>query len=186
MTVLKTVIMVAILLVLGATLYGTLLMRRGFSTQEEPSLLEEMIVGAVRHMPIPKSAREQENPWKDLDNADTQREARERFADHCAFCHANNGSGQTQMGQNLYPKPPDLRLPATQNLTDGELYYIIDKGVRLSAMPGWGTPDVVQDDDTWKAVLFIRHLPKLTAEEEKDMRKYNPRGIMKTEEDDDQ
>ena len=103
MTVLKTVIMVAILLVLGATVYGTLLMRRGFSTQEEPSLLEEMIVGAVRHMPIPKSAREQENPWKDLDNADTQREARERFADHCAFCHANNGSGQTQMGQNLYP-----------------------------------------------------------------------------------
>ena len=53
-------------------------------------------------------------------------------------------------------------------------------------MPGVETPDVVQDDDTWKAVLFIRHLPKLTAEEEKDMRKYNPRGIMKTEEDDDQ
>jgi len=186
MTVLKTIITIAIALILIAIVYGILLMQRGFSTQEEPSALEETMVRVVRHMSIPKSAREQQNPWKDQDNADTQREARERFADHCAFCHANNGSGQTQMGQNLYPKPPDMRLPATQNLTDGELYYIIDRGIRLSAMPAWGTPEVVQDDDTWKAVLFIRHLPKLTPEEEKDMQKYNPRGLMKSDDESDQ
>ena len=42
----------------------------------------------------------------------------------------------------MYPKPPDMRLAATQNLTDGELYYIIENGVRLSGMPAWGDPQL--------------------------------------------
>ncbi len=32
--------------------------------------------------------------------------AREHFADHCASCHGNDGSGKTAMGQALYPKAP--------------------------------------------------------------------------------
>jgi mono/diheme cytochrome c family protein len=55
-------------------------------------------------------------------------EARAHFADHCAICHANNGSGNTEIGQNLYPKAPDMRLRQTQNLTDGELYYTTASG----------------------------------------------------------
>ena len=86
----------------------------------------------------------------------------------------------------MYPKPPDMRLAATQNLTDGELYYIIENGVRLSGMPAWGDPRFIdQDDDTWKIVLFIRHLPNLTPEDLQDMKDYNPKGKMEEEEDDD-
>jgi hypothetical protein len=47
-------------------------------------------------------------------------------------CHGPDGSGQTSIGHNLYPKVPDLRLPQTQNLTDGEIRYIIRNGVRLT------------------------------------------------------
>jgi mono/diheme cytochrome c family protein len=75
-------------------------------------------------------------------------EARAHFADHCAICHSNNGSGNTQIGQNLYPKAPDMRLPQTQNLSDGEIYYTIHNGIRLTGMPAWGTE--VKDDDSWK------------------------------------
>jgi len=100
-------------------------------------------------------------------------DARHHFADHCAICHANDGSGNTTIGRNLYPKAPDMRLTPTQNLTDGEIYYIVHNGIRLSGMPAWGEAHG-KDEDSWRLVLFIRHLPKLTPEEEKDMERYNP------------
>ena len=91
---------------------------------------------------------------------------RNHWADHCATCHANNESGDTMIGKNFYPKAPDMRLPPTQSLTDGELYYIIRNGVRMTGMPAWGNPqDGDLDHETWMLVLFIRHLPQVTSEE---------------------
>jgi mono/diheme cytochrome c family protein len=180
------VIIVGVLAVI-AIIYGTQLMRRGFGTQDEPSGVEKVVVRTVRNMLIPKSAREQVNPWKEESgDPDTQREGREFFADRCAMCHANDGSGQTRMGRNLFPRSPDMRLPSTQNLTDGELYYIIEKGIRLTGMPAWSNgDDTLQDDDAWKIVLFMRRLPKITPEELKDMEKYNPKGLIGSDSDQD-
>ncbi len=59
------------------------------------------------------------------------------------------------------------------NLTDGEIFYIINNGVRMTGMPGWGK--LHGADDTWKLVLFIRHLPQLSAEDKKDMERFNPK-----------
>ena len=80
----------------------------------------------------------------------------EHFADHCAMCHANDGSGAAEMGRGLYPRVPDMRLPATQSLTDGELFYIIENGVRLTGMPAWGTGTPEGEEATWHLVRFIR------------------------------
>ena len=102
-------------------------------------------------------------------------EARAHFADHCAICHANNGSGNTEIGKNLYPKAPDMRLPQTQHLTDGELYYTIHNGIRLTGMPSWGAAE--KDEDSWELVLFLRRLPQLTAAEEREMEALNPTGL---------
>jgi mono/diheme cytochrome c family protein len=108
---------------------------------------------------------------------------RNHWADHCASCHANNGSGQTPMGMGLYPKPPDMRGPATQSLSDGELYYVIRNGVRMTGMPSWGRPEEGDhDQDTWMLVLFIRHLPQLTAAEEAEMEKFNPKSAAERDE----
>jgi mono/diheme cytochrome c family protein len=156
-------------------------LRRGISARREPSAAEITVARALRHMAIPKIDREEENPWATVATPEVMKDAREHFADHCSQCHANDGSGKTEMGQNLYPRAPDMRLPATQNLSDGELYYIIRNGVVLTGMPAWGDPKFVQDDDSWQLVLFIRHLPKLTPEEIKDMERYNPVGEMERE-----
>jgi predicted CXXCH cytochrome family protein len=61
---------------------------------------------------------------------------------------------------------PDLLSPQTQNLTDGEIHYIIANGVQLTGMPGWSTPHQEMEDDSWKFVLFIRDLRPLTVREE--------------------
>ena len=177
----KAVLWVLLGVVVAAIAYGAILMRRGISARKEPSATETAVARALRHLAIPKIDREEENPWATVVTPEILKDAREHFADHCSQCHANDGSGKTEMGQYLYPRAPDMRLAATQNLTDGELYYIIRNGVPLTGMPAWGEPNTVQDDDSWQLVLFIRHLPKLTAEEIKDMEHYNPVGEMERE-----
>jgi mono/diheme cytochrome c family protein len=177
----KAVLWLVLGVVVAVIAYGTLLIRRGISARKEPSAMETAVARAVRHIAIPKIDRDEENPWASVATPEVLKDAREHFADHCSQCHANDGSGKTEMGQYLYPRAPDMRLPATQNLTDGELYYIIRNGVPLTGMPAWGEPNTLQDDDSWQLVLFVRHLPKLTAEEIKDMEHYNPVGEMERE-----
>src|SRR6202048_4793589 len=148
--------------VLGA-IYGAIVIRRGFRPRDEPSYLERVVSRAARTLAMPGHAKKATNPWKAM--PDTLKEAREIFTDRCASCHGTDGSGETTVGRNLYPKPPDLRAPLTQNLTDGQIHYIIENGVRLTGMPAWGTPHEEQGDTSWKLVLFVRDLRQPTAVE---------------------
>ena len=147
----------------------------GLSARATPNKVEIMVARNVRHLAIPSNARLAQNPL--LASPEDLREARLHFADHCAICHANDGGGQTMMGGGLYPKPPDLRLPETQNLNDGELFWIIENGVRFTGMPAFsngGEHGGLQN--SWKLVHFIRHLPHLSAAERIEMEQYNPKG----------
>ena len=76
-------------------------------------------------------------------------------------------------GRGLNPRPPDLRLAATQSKSDGELYSIIQNGVRMSGMPAFGEPGG-RDHGSLGLVAFIRHLPALSPEEELQMQSMNP------------
>jgi hypothetical protein len=58
-------------------------------------------------------------------------------------------------------------------MSDGELFYVIENGIRLSGMPAFGGNDSA--DASWKLVVFIRHLPQLSAQEELDMERINPK-----------
>jgi hypothetical protein len=79
------------------------------------------------------------------------------------------------MGKHLYPPAPDMRQASTQNLSDGELFYIIQNGIRLTGMPAWGTGASHDEEGSWKLVQFIRHLPRLTAAEEQAMESLKPK-----------
>ena len=143
----------------------------GVSARPEPGAAEVALARRLRGALIPAGAREARNPLP-LDPR-LLAEGRDHFADHCASCHANDGSGDTALGRNLYPRAPDMRGPATQVLTDGELFYIIENGVRLTGMPAWGSPG--RAEESWKLVHFIRHLPALTPDERASMALLNPR-----------
>jgi mono/diheme cytochrome c family protein len=167
----KTVLWLLLVAIVAGMAYGAILLRRGFSTKDEPSSLETALARGARNLAIPSSAKNEKNPF--AATAENITVGREHFADHCATCHANDGSGQTEMGPNFYPKVPDMRLAQTQSLTDGEIFYIINNGVRLTGMPGWGGSHGA--DAAWKLVLFVKHLPQLSAEEKKDMERFNPK-----------
>src|SRR4029077_15707902 len=159
----KLFLLVGGAILVAAGFYGMWLVWHGFSTADQPSFLETVGARTARNLSIPRKARLERNPW--TGTADVLKEARESFVDHCAICHGPDGSGQTQVGSNLYPKVPDLHAPRTQKLTDGEIRYIIRNGVRLTGMPGWANPHDEQSDDSWKLVLFIRSLGLLSKEQ---------------------
>jgi mono/diheme cytochrome c family protein len=143
-----------------------------------PSSTEAALARRLRSWAVPRNERNAKNPFSS--SPELLKESGRHFADHCASCHANDGSGATEIGRNLFPRAPDMRRDVTQRLTDGELYYIIHNGVRWTGMPAWGSAD--NDTDSWKLVLFIRHLPELSPGELQDMERFNPRSLMEQEE----
>jgi mono/diheme cytochrome c family protein len=170
----KAILLILLAIVIVAAGYGLALMRRGFSARKAPSAIEKFAATAARQMAVPSNYRDLRNPLPSA--SENIRAGMEHFSDHCATCHANDGSGDTLFGKGLYPKPPDMRTSEIQNKSDGALYYTIENGIRLSGMPAFGEEHAAGGDaDTWKLVLFIRHLPKLTADELERMQQLNPK-----------
>jgi mono/diheme cytochrome c family protein len=160
---LRALALLILVLVASAGLVVFSIARRGLSAHEEPSAVEAMLAGAMRRWATPSAVRERSNPLPPSEVVVD--EALGHYADHCAGCHGNDGSGDTQIGRGLYPKAPDMRQSGTQSLTDGELFWIIEHGIRLTGMPGWTTGTPEGERASWGLVHFIRRLPKLTAEE---------------------
>ena len=155
------------------------MLHHGLSARTHPSKLEEWLARNMWHLSIPSSAKTAPNPMPAT--PENLKIALVHFADHCAVCHGNDGSADALFGRGLYPKPPDLREAETQKRSDGELFWIIENGVRFTGMPAFSSHGM--DQDSWKLVHFIRHLPQLTPEERMEMSRYNPKSPADREED---
>lgn len=165
----------AVLVAIGVLVAATALiyvMNTGVSARDTPGALETALALRARNLTIGWHAKNIKNPTQS--NPDALTEGRHHFADHCATCHANDGSGNTDFGRGMFPKAPDMRLSRTQQLTDGELFYIIENGIRFTGMPAFGSGNASAESSTWPLVHFIRHLPKLTPEELAEMEQMNP------------
>jgi mono/diheme cytochrome c family protein len=153
---------------------GVAMFHDGMSARAVPSRLEALLARRARRLSIPADAVHATVPF--TSTPQNLREGRLHFADHCSVCHAYDGGGLTMFGLGLYPKPPDLRRAETQKLTDGELFWIIENGIRFTGMPAFSGHGGAEED-SWRLVLFIRHLPQLTPEELAEMERYNPKGV---------
>jgi mono/diheme cytochrome c family protein len=145
----------------------------GLSARATPGAVETALARGLRAWAVPGDYRDLANPV--LHNEESIRNGMAHFADHCATCHANDGSGDVDMGRALFPRAPDMRASSTQNLTDGELFYIIEHGVRFTGMPAWSTGTPEGEEASWHLVNFIRHLPNITPAELEEMAGMNPR-----------
>jgi mono/diheme cytochrome c family protein len=145
----------------------------GIDARSEPTAIEKTTALFLRSWMTPTRYKTLLNPVRS--SPEVIAEGKAHFADHCASCHGNDGSGETPMGRGLYPKAPDMRLARTQGLSDGEIFYIIENGVRLTGMPGWSTATPEGETSSWQLVHFIRHLPTLTPDEVIEMESMNPR-----------
>jgi mono/diheme cytochrome c family protein len=158
----------------AASVYGWTIISGGFSARSTPSRVEGFVAKRLRSLATPMRVRDATNPVPR--SPEVLSAAKAHFADHCASCHGNDGRGATLIGRGLYPKPPDMTQSETQNLTDGELYYIIENGIRFTGMPAFGEVEGDEtNEESWALVHFIRYLPTMADDEAVEMKKMNPK-----------
>ena len=150
------------LLLLGVVCAG-LLKWRGFRATSTPSAFETTAARSIRDFAIPGAERHRKNP--DTNDWTAIQQGREDFLARCASCHGVDARGRTPIGANVYPRVPDLRSESTQNLTDGEIHYIIENGIQLTGMPAMPSAHRESAAESWKLVAYTRSLRPPTQNE---------------------
>src|SRR3984957_13792643 len=163
MKIRKTLIIAALALLLVGTLCAGVLKWRGFRATSTPSAFETVAARSIRDFAIPRAERHKTNP--DANNWTAIQQGREDFLSRCASCHGVDARGRTPIGANVYPRVPDLHSDATQNLSDGEIHYIIENGIQLTGMPAMASTRGDSTAESWKLVSYIRSLRSLTSAE---------------------
>jgi mono/diheme cytochrome c family protein len=147
-----TLILAVITVALGALLIGC-------TADKQPSRGETTLADAAKDAVIPLEAGGKKNPLPET--AEIVSQGQQVFVESCALCHGGDGRGQTSIGRHMDPHAMDLHSAHVQHWSDGELFWIIRNGVRLTGMPSWQSS--ISDDDTWKLARFIHSLPRLDA-----------------------
>ena len=119
-----------------------------------PGDLETSVVQEVKKVTI--GGKDWKNPTPD-DEASVK-EGMEHFQHHCQVCHGLDGHATgVPFAAMMDPPVPDLSEKEIQEYADGQLKWIIENGIAPSGMPAW--KGMLDDDEMWKLVCFIRHLP---------------------------
>jgi mono/diheme cytochrome c family protein len=156
-TLLKGTVAILVLLVFGILAIKV----RGFRASDTPTAAEVQVARLVRNVAIPAAERLRQNPYAHSEPALEQ--GREQFLRRCAVCHGHDGGGSTAVGAHVYPRVPNLHDQPTQRLTDGELRYIIEHGVQLTAMAAAAGAE--RETLSWSLVGFVRTMASATPEE---------------------
>lgn len=125
---------------------------------DHPALVCAMIT-RLRDNSIEVRARTVAVP--DLSGAAGVRAGARRYALECSGCHLSPGVNHSQLGRGLYPHPP--RLAQQQPPDPQRAFWVIKHGIKMSAMPAWGT--TLGDPAIWELVAFLERMPRLTPED---------------------
>ena len=119
-----------------------------------PGKAESAVVDKIKETAI--GGKDWKNP-----SPDTQamvRMGQEHFQHHCGICHGLDGHNTgVPFADKMSPPVADLGAPDVQKFSDGQLKWIIQNGIRFTGMPGWS--GILEDDEMWAIVRFLRHLP---------------------------
>jgi mono/diheme cytochrome c family protein len=162
---------------LGGVLLGFLIVAAGagvfvatglfnFAASSPPSKLEEGLARLALNRSVARRAPARQNPV--AASPESLREGLSNYHENCVGCHGAPGVDALEYGEGLNPPAPDLTLPRVQRRPDGELYWIVANGIRMTGMPAFGPSH--KEQEIWKIVLFLRHLPELSPEEERELK----------------
>jgi mono/diheme cytochrome c family protein len=135
------------------------------SALSSPSKFERKVATFTLDRSIAKRAPSTHNPFGATENL---RAGRAHYRENCVTCHGAPGVEESEAGMGLNPAAPDLTLPAIQRMSDGELFWVISNGIRMTGMPAFSLTH--KPDEIWKIVAFVRHLPEISADEQKELK----------------
>lgn len=107
---------------------------------------------------VDRRAPEMKNP---IDPTDANLVAgMEIYQTNCASCHGDIGHQNGTLANGLYPRAPQF-MDDAPDMPENQNFYIIQHGIRLSAMPAWSQS--LNDQQMWQVTTFLSHMDKLPA-----------------------
>lgn len=147
-----------------AALLGAIVLAAGlvdFSASIPPGRLEERLANLALNRSIARHAPKTRNPLAASPEAASA--GLTLFKTHCIACHGAPGVDPTEEGASLNPPAPGLTLPRVQARSDGEIFWIVSRGIRMTGMPAFGPSQ--REEEVWRLVAALRRLPKLSEDE---------------------
>ena len=121
----------------------------------QPGSVESGVVRELKKN-ITIGGKDDQNPAPDKQA--TIDEGRAHFGHHCQICHGLDGQNTgVPFAQQMSPPVADLNSKSVQAYSDGQLHWILMNGIKPSGMPSW--KGILEDDEMWKIVRYLRHLP---------------------------
>jgi cytochrome c553 len=88
------------------------------------------------------------------------------YSESCATCHGAPGIDRLDWAKGMLPVPPHLSREA-EDYTVAQIFWIVDKGIKMSGMPAW--QDVMSEEEMWNVAALAKRLPELSASEYQQM-----------------
>jgi mono/diheme cytochrome c family protein len=131
-----------------------------------PGALERKIAEFALDRSVQRRAPKADSPFKP--DPDVLRGGLAHYKAMCVTCHGAPGVDASEAGEGLNPAAPDLSSGKVQKRTDGELFWLVQSGIRMTGMPAFGPTH--KDEEIWKIVAFVRRLPALSPEELRELK----------------
>lgn len=87
------------------------------------------------------------------------------YAENCAVCHGAADGQASNIAKGLYQHAPQLAKHGVEDDEDGETFWKIYHGIRLTGMPAYR--EALSEKQVWQLALFLKHMDDLTPKAEK-------------------
>lgn len=121
----------------------------------------DTFLNKVSDKSVEKHASAKSNPFGHDPAA--SRAGMSHYKENCLSCHGARDVKASEFAKGLNPGPPMLDMKDVQEMTDGQLFWVVSNGIRSTGMPAFSPTHT--EEEIWQIVSFVRQLPKLTPEE---------------------
>lgn len=86
--------------------------------------------------------------------------AAQLYHTECAFCHGQPGQPEPNAAKGMFPPPPQLAEDVDDD-PQGQIYWRIQNGIRLTGMPAFGA--TLSQQQIWQLIEFLPRINQLPA-----------------------
>ena len=123
----------------------------------KPPAIEKWIAQKALHATIDRQAPRGPNPI--ALNDENLIAGIKLYAADCAVCHGAADGNPSHIARGLYQKAPQLAKHGVEDDEDGETYWKLYHGIRMTGMPAFR--ETLSEDELWKIALFLKNMDSL-------------------------